>query len=291
MTISIRQQIVAAIIIFAFAFQRPADKWESKFITLASNGTIQYHPDEKGNILPDFSRVGYYQGDRPLPNVPVVKTISANAENSQSIIQAAIDEVARRTPDKNGFRGAILLKKGVYNIPGTLTITTSGIVLRGEGDGEQDTRLIATGNTQRSLINITGTGNVEELPGRVAITDAYVPTGATSFHVESAAGFKAGDKIILFRPGTDTWIKDLKMDAIEERGGTKQWRPKEYDLHYERVITKIDGNTIFMDNMAALIFFHTGSPAGLKKWALKICAVNLLLPAIRRKITGGQPSS
>jgi hypothetical protein len=36
--------------------------------------------------------------------------------------------------------------------------------------------------------------------------------------------------------------------------------------------------------MAALIFFHTGSPAGLKKWALKICAVNLLLPAIRRKM-------
>jgi hypothetical protein len=38
------------------------------------------------------------------------------------------------------------------------------------------------------------------------------------------------------------------MDAIEERGGTKQWRPKEYDLRYERVITKIQGKTIFIDN-------------------------------------------
>jgi hypothetical protein len=250
MTIRIRQQVVAAaIVLLVFGFQQPAGKWESKFITVAANGTLQYHPDEKGNILPDFSRVGYYQGDQPIPDVPVVKTISAGEENSQAVIQEAIDEVARRTPDKNGFRGAILLKKGVYKIPGTIGITTSGIILRGEGDSEQDTRLIATGNTQRTLINIAGTGNIEELPGsRVAITDAYVPTGATSFQVESAASFKAGDKIILFRPGTDVWIKDLKMDSIESRGGTKQWRPKEYDLRYERVITRIQGNTIFIDN-------------------------------------------
>jgi hypothetical protein len=76
MTIRIRQQIVAAaIVLLVFGFQQPAGKWESKFITVAANGTLQYHPDEKGNILPDFSRVGYYQGDQPIPDVPVVKTI------------------------------------------------------------------------------------------------------------------------------------------------------------------------------------------------------------------------
>ncbi|OQP64410.1 hypothetical protein A3860_20800 [Niastella vici] len=245
-----RQHIVAAgIVMLVVGFQPPAGKWESKFLTVAPNGTVQYHPDEKGNILPDFSRVGYYQGDQPIPDVPVVKTISASEENSQATIQAAIDEVSHRTPDKNGFRGAILLKKGVYRIPGIISITTSGIILRGEGDGGQDTRLIATGNTQRSLITISGTGNIEETTGsRVAITDAYVPTGAASFHVESAAGFKKGDKIIVFRPGTDAWIKDLKMDVIDERDGTKQWRAKEYDLRYERVIIAIQGNTVFIDN-------------------------------------------
>jgi hypothetical protein len=250
MTIRTRQQyVVAGSLLLALGFQQPADKWESKFISLSSKGTLQYHPDEKGNIIPDFSRVGYYQGEQPIPDVPVVKTISAGDDNSEPVIQSAIDEVSRRTPDKNGFRGAILFKKGIYKIPGTIRITASGIVLRGEGDGEQDTKLLATGNTQRSLLIIEGTGNIEELPGsRVAITDAYVPTGATSFHVESAANLKKGDKIILFRPGTEAWIKDLKMDSIAGRDGTKQWRPKEYDLRYERVITNIQGNTVFIDN-------------------------------------------
>jgi hypothetical protein len=250
MTKHLRQlSVVSTAIVLAVGFQPPAGQWQSKFVTLAANGSLQYHPDEKGNMLPDFSRVGYYQGDQPIPDVPVVKTISAGDNNSQSIIQDAIDEVSKRTPDNNGFRGAILLKKGVYKIPGTIRIAASGIVLRGEGDGDNDTKLIATGNTQRSLIYISGTGNIEEQPGtRVAITNAYVPTGATSLQVESAASFKAGDRVILFRPGTEAWIKDLKMDAIEPGNGTKQWQPKEYDLRYERIITKVEGNTITLDN-------------------------------------------
>ena len=35
-----------------------------------------------------------------------------------------------------------------------------------------------------------------------------------------------GDKIIVFRPGTEQWIKDLKMDQIEEREGTNNGRRK-----------------------------------------------------------------
>ena len=244
-----QRTLIASAITLGFGFHLPADKWESKFVTVTANGSLQYHADEKGNTIPDFSRVGYYEGDRPIPDVPVVKTISAGDDNSESIIQNAIDEVAKRSPDQNGIRGAILLKKGVYKIPGSIHINTSGIILRGEGDDENETVITATGNTQRSMIIVSGTGNPEELPHtRVAITDAYVPTGATWFHVESAKGYKAGDKIILFRPGTDAWIKGLKMDAIEERDGTKQWKPKEYDLRYERIITKIDGNTVYIDN-------------------------------------------
>jgi len=244
-----QQAVVTTAIVIAFSFQPPADKWESKFISVSSNGSIQYHPDSKGNVIPDFSRVGYFQGDQPIPDVPVVKTISAADTSSQAIIQAAIDEVSRRKPDANGFRGAILLKKGVYKIAGTININASGVVLRGEGDDEQGTRLIATGNKQRVLIDISGGGWLEEVPAtRTTITDAYVPTGANSFHVESVGKLKAGDPIVLFRPGTDTWVQDLKMNEIDPRDGTKQWQAKEYDLYYERVITKINGNTVFIDN-------------------------------------------
>lgn len=250
MTKPIRQYVLAGFLIaLTVGFQPPATQWKSKFLIVNPQGTILYYPDEKGNTIPDFSRVGYYQGDRPIPNVPVVKTVSPADTNSQAVIQKAIDEVAKRTPDENGFRGAILLKKGTYKIPGTIYITTSGIVLRGEGDGEQGTKLIATGNTQRSLIEVMGNGWLEEIPGtRAIITDEYVPTGATSFNVESAAKFKPGDKIVLLRPGTDAWIKDLKMDVITARKGTKQWHPGEYELYYERVITKIKGNTVYIEN-------------------------------------------
>lgn len=225
-------------------------KWESKFIKITNNGTLEYIPDEKGNVIPDFSRVGYYYGDRPLPVIAVVKEISpTGTDNDQEYIQAAIDEVAKRTPDKNGFRGALLLKKGTYKIPESIRIETSGIVLRGEGDDASGTKLVATAQKQVSLIQVSGKGQITELPGtRVKITDEYVPTGATSFLVEDAGKFKAGDKVIVYRPGTAAWISDLQMDRMEARPGTKQWQPEEYGLHFERTITKIEGKKIFIDN-------------------------------------------
>lgn len=202
-------------------------------------------PDEKGNILPDFSHVGFYAGDKNIPEVVVVKTIgpSADAENQ---IQSAIDELSKQPLNKDGFRGAILLKKGVYTINDKLTIQASGIVLRGEGN---DTKLIAAGTVNRPLIDVWGKGKPQEVKGsRSKIMDDYVPVGATSFTVANANNYKAGDHIIVYRPGTVQWIKDLKMDQIVARPGTKQWQPQEYNLEYERVITKVEGNKIFMDN-------------------------------------------
>jgi len=241
---------VVFLIIVAVSFQPPVSQnWDSKYIKVKADGSLQYIPDEKGNIIPDFSRVGYHENNIPLPDVPVVKTIAPGA-NSEQIIQDAIDEVAKRNPDNNGVRGAILLTKGVYTIPGTIHITAGGIVLRGEGN---DTKLVAAGTGQRTLISVSGTGNIRETAGtRSAITDDYVPTGAFSFHVQQADGFNTGDHIIVYRPGTDAWVKDLQMDQIETRNGTKQWEAKDYNIQFERVITKKEGNTITIDNPIVL---------------------------------------
>jgi hypothetical protein len=234
------------IFILAISFTgKPA--WESKFISVNKNGSLKYAADEKGNTIPDFSRVGFYAGDKAIPAIEVVKTISpAQSGSSENIIQSAIAEVAAKPVGKDGYRGTILLKKGIYKIPGAIKITASGIVLRGEGD---ETILIAEGTSQRALIDVSGSGNIEEVTGsRTAITDEYIPAGSQSFTLASAANFTVGDKIILLRPGTDTWVKDLKMDVIEERNGTKQWQAKEYDLRFERVITKIEKNKVYIDN-------------------------------------------
>ena len=237
--------ISALSLLFAFSFNH-IPKWESKLVRVTSTGDLEYYADAQANVLPDFSRVGYAGGDKPLPSVPVVETVSPAAGNSESVIQNAIHKLAQRAPDRNRFRGAILLKKGVYRIPGSIKIETSGIVLRGEGN---ETQLIATGRVQRALIQVTGKGNIKEIrDSRIMITDAFVPVGAKSFTVASSKQYHKGDSIVLFRPGTVQWISDLKMDQIEARGGTKQWTPPEYDLQFERVITAIEGNRIYIDN-------------------------------------------
>src|SRR5829696_2808376 len=98
-------------------------EWQSKFVYQNKDGSLVYIPDEKGNIIPDFSRVGYYGGDREIPNVPVVKTIQpTGTDEDYQIIQNAIAEVSKRETDKTGFKGAILLKKGLYRIPLTIRI-------------------------------------------------------------------------------------------------------------------------------------------------------------------------
>jgi hypothetical protein len=223
---------------------KSTETWQSKFVIVGKDGLLQYQPDEKGNILPDFSRVGYYNGDKEIPAISVVKTIAPSADAEQKI-QAAIDELSKQPLDKNGFRGAILLKKGTYTINGKITIAASGIILRGEGI---ETKLVAAGTVNRPLIDVSGEGKVQKAGNSSTITDNYVPVGAKSFTVNTTNGFKPGDRIILYRPATDQWIKDLKMDQIEERDGTKQWKASEYNLQYERVITKIGGNKVSIDN-------------------------------------------
>jgi hypothetical protein len=222
--------------------------WSSKFLVVNKDGSITYFPDEKGNTIPDFSRVGYHHGLKEIPSVKVVKTVLPVKGDAGNTIQEAIDQVAALPLGPDGFRGAILLKKGDYPIAGTLNINADGIVLKGEGNSTQGSRLIAAGKGLRALINISGKGKITEAGSRIKITDAYVPTGAKTFGVTSVKGLKAGDKIVVYRPGTDNWIQDLQMDKIIAREGTKQWKGSDYNLSYEREIVAINGDKITIDN-------------------------------------------
>ncbi len=245
-------KLLFAVIFFAvisfFSF-REKEKWQSKFVHVNQQGSLEYIPDEKGNIFPDFSRVGYAGGDRSIPDVAVIKTITPTADAEEKI-QEAIDELSKLPLNKDGLRGAVLLKKGEYSIHDKIKIQASGIVLRGEGD---ETRLIAEGTVNRPLIEVQGSGTIKEESGtRTKITGDYIPVGATSFEVNSTKGFGTGNTIIVYRPGTQEWVHDLKMDQIDERNGTNQWKPEEYNLRFERRITRIEGNRVFIDNPIVL---------------------------------------
>lgn len=226
-----------------------AQSWQSKFISINENQQLEYKSDAEGNILPDFSKVGYASGEKPIPEVQVVEIVEPVAGDNLKNIQNAIDKVAARSLDANNFRGAILLKKGIYNVNGSLLIQKSGIVIRGEGTSDNGTIIRETATKQIDLILIKGSGSLQKIESsKVKISEDYVPVGRKYMELQSTASFQVGDSVLLYRPATDNWIHDLKMDQIEERDGTRQWKASDYNLYFERIVVAVEGNKVYLDN-------------------------------------------
>lgn len=234
----------------------------SVWVYPGNDGRLAYKRDDKGNQIPDFSNAGYRGGGVALPVVPVKQTLNpAPSGDDGARIQAALDAVGAMPLDAAGVRGAVLLTKGTYRIAGTITINQSGVVLRGEGQGTDGTVLMATGATQRSLIQVRGSGNFTEVAGtRRPIADDYVPVGAKSFRVDDPSGYQAGDTVIVHRPSTQEWIDLLGMDdcatkgsmydTADQNGSTcleNPWSAGSRDFRFDRVITAVNGNQITVD--------------------------------------------
>jgi hypothetical protein len=215
-----------------------------------ADGHLIYAMRPSGDSLPDFSTVGYQTGIVPLPDtagglpVTVQADLSPTSGDQTARIQAAINQVSALPLDANGYRGAVLLRAGEYPISGQLRISASGVVLEGEGnDPATGTRLRATGTSQRTLIQVSGSGSRMTVPGTTHnIVDSYVPVGASSFNVDSTANLHLGDTIIVHRPSPANWIHDIGMDRL-----TNPWQPNSKNLDWDRVITNIQGNTITID--------------------------------------------
>lgn len=194
------------------------------------------------NRLPDFSFAGYAGGGVPIPKVPVVATVDPGPGDDHDRIQKAIDTVSKLPVGADGFRGAVLLHKGSYEVGTTLVIEADGVVLRGEGQGTTGTVITATAKKQYTLIEARGTGSgTGEVPGtRTPISTKLVPVGARKLEVESAAGFAVGQRIVIEKQPNQKWIDALKM-------GPYGWAPSEYVVGNERTIVAIDGDQITVD--------------------------------------------
>lgn len=205
-------------------------------------GYIPYMtPDEEGDVIPDFSRVGYRFGDEEIPDYPVAVTLTPPSDGSDAtvMIQEALDEAA-------GSCSAVLLKKGVYNISDTLRIDMDGVVLRGEG---QETVLRATGVSQRSLITL-GRRTSRRTGASSAIVDDYTPVGQMWVRVEDPSLFAVGDRVAIYRRPNAKWVADLHMDRIPQNssGSVSQWNYRAYYIWWERFVTAVEGDVVRLDN-------------------------------------------
>lgn len=248
---SILSTITLIIVLCVSAWSADTPSKTCKLVHPGSDGKLVYEPyTDKGDRMPDFSNCGYKGGGVDLPKTEVKETVQPVDGDDGAAIQAAIDKVSKLPVGRDGLRGAVLLKKGKYEIAGSVVIAASGVVLRGEGQGEDGAVLVATAKQKSNLIRVAGQGKPVEVTGsRTAIADDYVPVGARSLKVENAAGFKVGQKIMVLRPSTAEWIHELGMDRIRQNSekSVVQWTAGSKDFHFDRVITAIKGNQITVD--------------------------------------------
>lgn len=225
-----------------------------------ADGKLVYVPDEQGDTIHDASHAGYGGGGVAIPTVAVKETIWPVAGDNTANVQAAIDKVSTLPLDANGFRGAVLLRAGYYRMAMPVTISASGVVLRGEGMGDTGTILIGTGTgrpatpaptggpgggggMRPTLVQIAGAAPpaLNEASKR-AVADERVPVGARRFRVASAKAFRRGDTVIVRRIGNQAWIDELGMNS-DTPGG--RWQP--FNIEWDRVITDVQGDTITID--------------------------------------------
>src|SRR5262249_48693470 len=160
----------------------------------------------------------YKGGGVPLPvvptDVPVKKTISpSGGVDDTALIQAAIDEVGRMPVQANGYRGAVRLAAGTFNVQGTVLLNVDGVVLSGVGGGSDPSSNTVFRRTGTSAAEVIVAGNSErdgnnykyrnacqkKVPGTESdITDELVQVGSRSFNVTQPGLYQVGDAVVIY---------------------------------------------------------------------------------------------
>ena len=215
-------------------------------MSLGPGHKLKYRTDTLGNRIMDFSSAGYKAGGVRLPSVAIAKKLTPISGDNTAQIQAAIDAVSGLAGTADGFRGAVLLQPGEYEMASTLHINTSGVVLRGSGSADGGTTIKLTGTPHRFL-EIRGSGTWQVDNNSTPITDPYLPSGADSFHVQDPSRFHSGDLVLVQRPATEAWIHFMDMDTLVRDGKAQTWIRTGSSIRTDRAIKAVTGNRITLD--------------------------------------------
>ncbi|WP_201300999.1 DUF6298 domain-containing protein [Sunxiuqinia indica] len=246
-----------------------AQEPDLKPVSVSKDGRLLYGKDEDGNRVPDFSYAGYKASESEIPFVEP-KVVVAPVEGDATLtIQKALNYVASLPLNENGFRGAVLLQKGTFKVNGRLVIKASGVVLRGSGFGDNGTTLIAGGKDRQTFIRILGKSD-QFFTDTTRISNSYVPVNAMKFVVENTEAYKVGDPVIVHRLSSQKWIERLSMVEFGgEETGWIGWKPGNRDIYWDRTITAIEGDTIFVDAPLTTALDTTWGASGIIKYNWK----------------------
>lgn len=244
----ITKQDLLVLSCFVIFFSANVSVAQSTFpdIVKTKEGKLSFTTDSQGNQIPDFSYAGYMASEKAIPNVDNKIFVPKQEEDATQRIQAAIDYVSNLKPDKSGFRGAVLLDKGIFKISGTLYIKKSGVVLRGSGNTENGTVLLGTGVKRESVIRILGVDD-KKMGENLEFGNSYTALGAQKIQLKNSSKLKPSDEIIISKPLTDNWIKELKMDDFGAETAWVGWKKNDWEITWNRVVTKINGNEVTLN--------------------------------------------
>ena len=210
-----------------------------------SHASLQAEPIDVRHEF-DFSHCGYAANNRPIPYVKAIYRLEPPQGDATQLIQDAIDRVSALPLDESGFRGAVLLAKGTFQLSGSVLISNTGVVLRGSGDSAEGTVLLASGDSRRSLLEIKGADCSEESTSTYQVVDAIVGPGSQQVTLDSTAGLAPGDSVFIVRPSKKEWISALGMDQfIGNFDRRLNWAEGSRDIAWDRTITHLEGNTVF----------------------------------------------
>lgn len=228
--------------IFALSWFLPVNA--QSFPLQVKSNKITYTKDAKGNRILDFSYCGYKASEQDIPAVNNVIFVSQREDDATDVIQRAIDYVSSLKPNKQGFRGAVLLDKGTFNLSKSLWIRTSGVVLR--GSDKRETVLFRHGVDRSAVLHIEGINN-RILKDSFHLVSAYVPVNEKILELSSTTGLKAGDRVNITRPSSEKWIASVGCDIYGGGISALGWKPTDIDVTWDRTIVSVDGNKVTLN--------------------------------------------
>lgn len=192
----------------------------------------------------DYSYCGYRNSNQAIPTVDAAVFVSHQAGDNSKRIQRAIDYVSSLPANNEGFRGAVLLDRGVFELHDALYITTPGVVL--QGSDKEETILFKKGVDRGSVIYIEGQNDTRYMD-TLDVATPYLAAGHTGIEIADGRKLRTGSRIVIVRPSTAEWIRSVGCDIFGGGISALGWKPGDTDLRWDRTVIAVADNRITID--------------------------------------------